>query len=125
MGAIREWLKKPAVGWTVAGLAVVIATVLFVQSFFTRSAYDLGRMQENVTIRFMDTGEEISMPRGRFEVLLRESGRVLKPDEGLMNPKTGKPTGILVAQREWEETVERLNRELAEVQSRNPFGSGQ
>lgn len=54
--------------------------------------------------------------------MLRESGRQLKPDEGLVNPKTGKPTGVLVAESEWTETVARLNAERDQVKDRSPWG---
>ncbi|MBX3389500.1 MAG: hypothetical protein KF691_08605 [Phycisphaeraceae bacterium] len=122
MNAIRNILKNPVVGWSLAGIAIIFAAWTFIRSLTARSPYDPARMTENVTIRYMDTGEEVQMPRGRFEKELRSVGRALKPDEGVINPKTGKPTGVLVAAAEWKETVERLNAERQMVKENSPFG---
>lgn len=123
MANVRNLLQSPAVGWSVAAIAVGFAIFVLVRSFFATSPYDPARMTENVTIRYMDTGDEVQMPRGRFEKELRNMGRALKPDEGVINPKTGKPTGILVAASEWKETVERLNAERQMALESSPFGA--
>jgi hypothetical protein len=124
MESIRQLLQKPAVGWSVAGLAILFSLWLFWRGMFARGTYDMARMTEKVTIRFADTGDEVELTRGEFEEQLRRLGQDLKADQGILNPKTGKPTGILIAAREWQETVNRLNQERAEMNSRSPWGVG-
>lgn len=123
MNQIRKLLQSPVVGWSVAIVAVVIAGYLLVRSLIARSPYDPSRMTQDVVIRFTDTGDEITMTRGRFERELRGLGKSLTVNEGIINPKTGKPTGFLVAVDEWKETVERLNQERADIQSASPWGA--
>jgi hypothetical protein len=123
MNQIRELLSKPAVGWSVAGIAILIAGAMFFRSLFASSTYDLGTLSQEVTVRFMDTGDEIKLPRGEFEKQLRMVTGNLTKDTGIPNPKTGKPTGVLVATREWEETVDRINAERDWAKENSPFGS--
>lgn len=123
MNQIRKLLQSPVVGWSVATVAILVAGYLLIRSLMATSPYDPARMTQDVVIRFTDTGEEITMSRGRFERELRGLGKSLTVNEGIVNPKTGKPTGFLVAADEWKETVERLNQERADVQSTSPWGS--
>lgn len=120
---IRAILKNPATGWSIALLAVGFAVWMLIRSLTAASPYDPARTTQEVTIRFTDTGEEVKMSRGRFEKELRGSGRELKLEEGIMNPKTGKPTGFLVAADEWKETVDRLNLERSDAQAASPWGN--
>ncbi|MGH7242887.1 MAG: hypothetical protein ACREJD_05660 [Phycisphaerales bacterium] len=124
MDFIRNLLQKPAVGWSVAGVAILVGLWFFWQGMFARNTYDLSRMTEKVTVRFMDTGDELVLTRGELEERLRGLGGNLNADQGLVNPKTGKATGVLIAAREWQETVTRLNQEHAEMNSRSPWGVG-
>lgn len=124
MDSVRNLLQKPAVGWSVAGVAILVALWFFWQGVFGKGTYDLARMTEKVTIRFADTGDELVLTRGEFEEQLRRLGQDLKADQGIVNPKTGKPTGIMIASKEWQETVNRLNQERAEMMSRSPWGVG-
>ncbi|MBX3381631.1 MAG: hypothetical protein KF805_16160 [Phycisphaeraceae bacterium] len=123
MDQIRKLLQSPAIGWSVAAIAVGFAIFMLIRSFFAVSPYDPARLTQDVTIRFTDTGEEVTMSRGRLEKELRGSGKALNPDEGLLNPKTGKLTGFLVATNEWKETIARLNQERQEAQARSPWGA--
>lgn len=123
MNRIRALLQSPAVGWSVAAIAVGFAIFMLVRSFFATSPYDPARLTQDVTIRYTDTGDEVKMSRGRFEKELRGSGKVLNSEEGLVNPKTGKLTGFLVAANEWKETIERLNQERADAQAISPWGT--
>lgn len=123
MNRIRNLLQSPVVGWSVAIVAILIAGYLLIRSLTARSPYDPARMTQDVVIRFTDTGDEITMTRGRFERELRGLGKALTVNEGIVNPKTGKPTGFLVAADEWKETVERLNQERADIQSSSPWGN--
>lgn len=123
MNQVRAILRNPAIGWAIALLAVGFAVWMLIRSLTSSSPYDPARTTQEVTIRFTDTGDELTMSRGRFEKELRGSGRELKLDEGIINPKTGKPTGFLVAADEWKETVARLNLERSEAQGASPWGN--
>lgn len=122
MNTIREMLKGPAVGWGVAGICLAIAMFFFVRSWFTTNPYDLSYLSQTVTVRFVDTDEEITLTRADFEKQLRESPGPLSATTGITNPKTGKPSGILVATREWEETIERLKQERDWLKQNSAFG---
>lgn len=124
MGKLREIFSNGSIGWVVAGIAILLGLWVFVRSLTARDTYDLAKLSERVTIRYSDTGDEESMTRGELEEKIRQLGRTLKADEGLPNPKTGKPTGVLVATREWNETVQRLNAEREWAKSQSPFGAG-
>lgn len=121
MGTIREMLAKPAVGWTIAGIAVLVAVFLFWRSSRSGS-YDLNRLSEKVTVRFTDTDDEITLLRAEFEKQLRSTPGQLSVDSGIINPKTGKPTGILVATEDWKEVVHRINGERDWAKQNSPFG---
>lgn len=124
MGKLREILSNGSIGWVVAGVAILLGLWVFVRSITAKDTYDLAKLSERVTIRYADTGDEETMTRGELEEKIRQLGRMLKPDEGLPNPKTGKPTGVLVATREWNETIQRLNAEREWAKSQSPFGAG-
>lgn len=123
MPSTREILSKPGVGWSVAGVAIIFAVFMLWRSLSSDSPYDQARLGETVTVRFSDTGEEIKLMRGDFERQLRDSPGQLSIGGGIINPKTGKPSGVLVATREWEEVVHRINEERAWAQQNTPFGA--
>lgn len=110
MPSLREALnEKPWIGWTVAAVCASVAT-LFVTGVIGGSRSPAERLAEEVTIRCTETGEEWSMSRGEFEreLLLRPGS--LDAAAGIPSPfADGRPTGVLVNKREWEETVERIN----------------
>jgi len=114
MPNVREMMNKsPWLGWAVAGVFLAAAAVMFFRSQNPSDPYDPRRTTELVTIKFTDTNDEITMPRGRMEKLLRGTGVNLDPSKGITNPKTGQPTGFLYSKSEWESTVKRLNEEAA------------
>jgi hypothetical protein len=112
--------KKPLLGWAVAAVCVGLTVVLWVRRGSTEDFYSPDRMQEMVTIKFTDTGDEIEMPRGRLDRELRRSGGVLDPSKGVVNPKTGQPTGFPFNKNEWEQWIKRINEERAAVQAATP-----
>jgi len=117
---MREFLKKnPWLGWV---LCVVLLGVSAWRWFGGSggSPFSPDRMQEMVTIKYTDTGDTAEMPRGRFEKMLRDAGTKLDPNQGLINPKTGKPTGFLFNQREWEEAVGRVNEAVDRARAKLP-----
>ena len=118
---MRNFLKKhPLVGWGLC-LALLAATAwLWLGRERGESALSPERMQETVTIKYADTGETAQMPRGRFEKMLRDAGSKLDPAHGLVNPKTGKPTGFLFDQREWEEAIARVNEQVDRARAKLP-----
>jgi len=122
LNRVRELLKNGAIGWTVAGLCLLLALTFLYRAMFATNTYDLARLSEEVTVRFTDTDDEIKLRRGEFEKRLRQQPEALSKTAGLINPKTGKPTGILVATREWEETVDRLNEEREWAKHNSAFG---
>jgi hypothetical protein len=68
-----------------------------------------------VTIRFTDTEDEMTIPRGRLDKELRRQGDHLDPSQGYINPKTNKPTGFLFDKAEWEAMIARINKDKEEA----------
>ena len=125
MPSVRELLNKaPWAGWAVAGVLLLAAVFLFIRGQRSNDPYSPDRMQEMVTIRYSDTGDEVTMPRGRMDKQLRDQGATLDPSKGLINPKTGQPTGFLFDKEEWEGMIARINAEKAEAKKSNPFSGG-
>ncbi len=112
---MRDLLSKyPWLGWAIAGLLFALTLWLI---FRPRNAgeYDPDRMKDMLTIRYTDTDEVEKIPRGRLDQMLRRSGDNLDPTKGIINPKTGKPTGFLVDEDEWSSMIERINREKSQI----------
>ena len=122
LNRIRQILQSPVIGWSAAGVCVLFALFLLLRSWISPSPYDLAKLSENVTVRFTDTNEEMTLPRGEFEKRLRELPGELTKSKGILNPKTGQASGVLVATREWDETVDRLNREREWAKQNSPWG---
>lgn len=111
IGRLREGVqRKPWLGWVFALVLGGLAVLLYLRGGRSADPYSPERTTESVTIKFTDTGEELTMPRGRFEKLLRDQGE-LDASKGLLNPATKKYSGFLVDKDEWEETVRRINAE--------------
>lgn len=119
---MRNWLKNPAVAWTFATVCLALAIWFLARSLWSKSDYDLGRLSESVTVRFTDTNDETHMTRADFEDKLRSVPGVLTAETGIVNPKTGKPTGVLVATKEWNATIDRINAEREWAKHNSPFG---
>lgn len=120
---LRETLnEKPAVGWVVAALLAIVALYL---AFFrggttTGERPSVDDLKRDVTIRDIETGETWTMNRGRIEQLLygRAYDGSLDPNLGLPNPNTGKMTGYPELRGGWEDLVERIKTEVAEVEAK-------
>ena len=118
---MREFLKKhPSLGWILCAALLGVTAWLWFKRGAEESPFSPERMQEMVTIKYADTGETAQMPRGRFEKMLRDAGTKLDPQQGLINPKTGKPTGFLFDQREWEQAVARVNEQIDRARAKLP-----
>lgn len=110
MSSIKAWAQANTK--TAAGVLIIALLAGFLVLRQLRSgtnAYEPERLTELVTIRCSETGEEWEMPRGRMEQLLWDRPAPIDPKIGLVNPKTGKPTGFPVS--EWEATCIRINRD--------------
>lgn len=102
---VREFVnKQPMLGWGVAAVIALLAVFLFVRNLTGGETAELTQM---VTIRCKDTGKEWTMSRGAMEKQLMMRPFPVNPDEGLINPDTGKPTGFPVD--DWKLTVDRIN----------------
>ena len=108
--------QRPWVGWALAGVLLLAAVYIYVsRSSPTNVQYGQEYMTQMVVVKYADTGDEVEMPRGRFEKLLRESSQgSLEASKGLINPKTSLPTGFLFNKSDWDKTIERINQERKE-----------
>lgn len=85
--------------------------------------YSVDTLTEDITLRCTETGDEWVLNRGRMEYILRtryngEDGLV-DPDEGIVNPETGTPTGFPVnKERDWDQAIERINAEKVAARGR-------
>ena len=119
MNAIREFLQKsPWAGWVFAGLIFIAAVYLYFARTRGSDPYTPDRMREMVSIKFADTGEVIEMPRGRLDKEIRGRGDKVDPAVGIINPKTGQPTGFLFDSAEWTRMIERINKEKSSVRDK-------
>lgn len=111
MDEIRSGLaKRPWIGWVVALVVLALSAVTIFLQNRSDSPYSPESMTEMLTIRYTDTDEVERIPRGRLDKLLR--GRTsFDPAEGIVNPKTGKPTGFLVDEEEWTAMLARIKAE--------------
>lgn len=120
--ALRDALnQKPMLGW---GLAALLALATAVLVYRGMSRGETKELTQSVTIRCRETGKEWQMPRGAMEKQLYMRKYPIDPNEGLINPDTGKPTGFPVD--DWKTTIERVNAErkqLAEGGSSGGHGS--
>lgn len=116
MQRIRDLVNKsPWAGWVVAALVLGVAVWMFVRGGRTDDPYDPERMQELVHIRFSDTNDEITMPRGQLDKMLRRRGETVNAAEGIINPKTGAPTGFPYNKEDWDGMIARINAEKEQI----------
>lgn len=111
MSSIRDQLNaRPWLGWAFAGVVVVASVVTFIRMRSSDDGVMSGdALTEEVTIRYTDTGETVSMLRGRLtRELLGKDGR-LDPSQGIRNPKTGELSGVLVNDKQWQKLVAEIN----------------
>jgi|TARA_R110000782_G_scaffold30348_11_gene75605 hypothetical protein len=108
---IREKLNQhPAIGRTIAIVAVLLAVYLAFRSGRNTAPDSLERRSETVTIRDTETGDEWTMNRGQFERLLLLQNGLIDENGGIPSQfSEGRPTGVLVNKTEWQETVQRIN----------------
>lgn len=113
---IRELINsRPWLGWAIAGILLVAGVWMYFHLGGQSDPYSQERLTEEVTIRFMDTGDEITMLRGRMEKELRSRSGQIDGNQGIVNPKTSQPTGFPIDKRGWEEAIKRINTEKVEA----------
>lgn len=127
MPSIRDHMQqKPWIGWAVAGVLFAAAIYLYMsRSSASNVEYGQEYMTQMVTVKFADTGDEMELPRGRFEKMLRDSaGGTLDAAKGLINPKTNQPTGFLFSKSDWDQTISRINQQRKELGTADNAGGG-
>lgn len=104
---LRE--HKPLILGVLAVVLLLIAGTLVLRQVATNDpAKELG---SEITVRFADSGEVQTLNRGWFErqLMIQAGTRELTLESGLLNPKTGKLTGIPDDAAYWQQLVERVN----------------
>ncbi len=103
-------------GWALAAVLLGVSVFFVIRSQRAGTdPYNPERMKQMLTVHFSDTDEEMTIPRGRLDKELRAQGSQLDPSKGIINPKTGKPTGFLVDKEEWDGMIARINKEKEEA----------
>jgi len=110
MDRIRQMMReKPWIGWIVALIAIAAAGFMMFNNTRPEGMFTPERMQEIITIKYMDTGDEERIARGRVDRMLRDQGGNLDSSKGLINPKTGVASGFPVDKDDWEKWIKRIN----------------
>lgn len=118
MQSLREFMRKnPMMGWVVAAVLMLGAAAVIIMQFGNKSETE--QLTQFVTIRCTETGDTWQVLRGVMEKELYLRPYPIDPNQGLINPKTGKATGFPIDA--WKETVDRVNTERSEVEQ--PAGS--
>ncbi len=113
MGGLRKFMQdNPMAGWAVAAVLMLAAAAALYMRFTASS--ESQQLTEMVTIRCAESGETWTVARGVMEKELYLRSYPVDPNQGLLNPKTGKFTGFPVDA--WKETVERVNAERSTVE---------
>lgn len=124
MDRLRDMMNKsPWVGWATAGVLLLGSIFMFVRGGRGSDPYSPDRMKESVTIKFTDTGDEITMTRGQLDREMRRSADKLDAGKGIINPKTGQPTGFPFDKDEWDQMISRINEEKQEFK-KAPVAAG-
>ncbi len=94
-------------GWVLAaGLMIFAAGVVYRRA----NSGEVHELTQMVTIRCAETGETWQVLRGVMEKELYMRPYPINTSEGLINPKTGKPTGFPID--DWTQTVQSVNAAL-------------
>lgn len=113
--AIRDSLQKPWVGGLLVAVIIGSAAYLYVRNRSIASPHSAERLAQKIAIKDSVTGEEWEMTRGKMIAGLRAASAQgpLDPNNGIINPKTGKSTGFPADKDEWEDLIRQLNEERA------------
>ena len=117
MQSLRNFLQNnPMMGWVLAALVMLFAAFMVYTRLNPRD--ETKQLTEMVTIRCSETGDTWKVQRGIMEKELWLRPYPVDPNQGIVNPKTGKPTGFPVDA--WKETVEQINAQRAEDSPAKP-----
>jgi hypothetical protein len=121
-GDLRE--HKPLILGVAAAVLLLVAGVLMVRQVSTSDP--VAELGSEVVVRFTDSGDVQTLNRGWFErqLMIQAGERQLTPETGLLNPKTGKFTGIPEDLEYWKQLVERVNTATAATRQRSGTSSG-
>lgn len=119
---LREFLNaRPWIGWAFSGVLLLVCVyILYSRMNPVGDEYSGDRMTQMVTIKYMDTGKEEQMPRGRLIKMLLDQGGTIDATKGIINPETKAPTGFIYDKEDWEALVKQLNADRAEAQKAKP-----
>ena len=124
MSNILEQVKeKPWTGWALAGVILIGAVVMYIRLTGGGGGdFDGNSMGQMITIKYTDTDEEEQMTRGELlkRMLTDSGGAAIDPNKGIVNPKTGKPTGFLHDKGKWNTLVKDVNEQRAAVNQTAP-----
>lgn len=111
MANLRDQLNaRPWLGWAFAGVVVVASVFMYFRLRSTdEGALSGDALTEEVTVKYTDTGETVTMLRGRLTRELLGKDGTLDPTKGIRNPKTGELSGVLVNDKEWKKLVAEIN----------------
>lgn len=115
-GIVEQIKEKPWTGWALAGVILIGAVVMYIRlTGGSGGEFTGGSLGEMITIKYTDTEDEERMTRGDLlKRMLRDSGGgPIDPSRGLVNPKSGKPTGFLHDKGTWDRLVRDVNIERA------------
>ncbi len=106
MNKFRAFMQQnPMVGWGCAAVLMLFAAGMLYMRLTAKT--ETAQLTELVTLRDSETGDTWQLPRGVMEKELYMRSYPVDPNQGLVNPKTGKPNGFPVDA--WKETVLRIN----------------
>jgi len=109
--------NKPVVGWIVVGVLAAAALWFLLRGLGVRPG--AGQLTNGTTralateveIKDRESGETWTMHQGQIERELWTRESPLDPNQGLLNPKTGKLTGFPT--KGWEETIKKIDESRA------------
>ena len=115
-GIVEQIKEKPWTGFALAGVILVGAVVMYIRmSGGGGGEFDSNSMGQMITIKYTDTDDEEQMTRGELlkRMITDSGGAAIDPNKGIVNPKTGKPTGFLHDKGKWNTLVKDVNEQRA------------
>lgn len=121
---LRELLNaKPWIAWTIALVAVGVATLFYLRNSAGNEIDSVDTLSEMVTIRCTETGKEWEMNRGRLVQMLMQQSGTIDVNQGIPSQfAEGRLTGVIVDKSAWEATVEYVNSMKQGISGRTKAG---
>jgi hypothetical protein len=104
----RKWLVYTAGGVLALFLCFWGYRVVFGGS---ESLMTTDSLAEELSVKFSDTGESVTMARGDVvrQLLERPGSTPLPPETRVGHPKTGKQTGMVGSESSWKKFLDQIN----------------